>query len=101
MTDIVISKNNVFIRLTDERWFHIISEHPELHQSRSTIIKTVGEPERILAGSNNEKLAVREVETGKWMVVVYRENEEDGFIITAFLTRRHRSLEKRLVLWSL
>jgi hypothetical protein len=33
-------------------------------------------------------------------VAVYRELERDGFIITAFLTRRIHSLERREVLWT-
>jgi hypothetical protein len=44
-------------------------------------------------------MAVREVEMGKHLVVVYREQRDDGFIITAFLTRRIRSLVKRRQLW--
>jgi len=50
-------------------------------------------------GGEGELLAVREVENEKYLVVVYREHTEDGFIITAFLTRRLRSLEKRKQLW--
>ena len=34
------------------------------------------------------------------MVVVYREtNPSDGFVITAFLTRRLRSLDRRNQIW--
>jgi hypothetical protein len=36
---------------------------------------------------------------GKYIVVVYREQENDGFVITAFLTRRIRSLERRKQVW--
>lgn len=61
--------------------------------------RTLEEPEQIFEGSQGEKLAVREVEIGKWLVIVYREFEDDGFVITAFLTRRYRSLAKRNVLW--
>jgi hypothetical protein len=50
-------------------------------------------------GVNGELLAVKQVAEGKWMVVAYRELEQDGFIITAFLTRRERSLEKRTQVW--
>jgi hypothetical protein len=63
------------------------------------VLETVFQPERILAGSDGECLAVRQVESGKWLVVVYRELIDDGFVITAFLTRRIRSLEKRTQLW--
>jgi hypothetical protein len=53
-----------------------------------------------LEGGAEELLAVREVEVGKWLIVVYRELQDDGFIITAFLTRRARSLERRRMVWS-
>ncbi|CUS38197.1 conserved hypothetical protein [Candidatus Nitrospira nitrificans] len=44
-------------------------------------------------------IAVRELEVGKHLVVAYREYTDDGFVITACLTRRIRSLEKRRKLW--
>ncbi|MFA7242215.1 MAG: hypothetical protein WC091_19055 [Sulfuricellaceae bacterium] len=47
----------------------------------------------------HECLAIQEVEKGKWLVVVYREQGSDGFVITAFLTRRIRSLDGRKQLW--
>ena len=94
------SKSGIPVRLTDERWEHIVTEHGELSGHQVAVLQTVSAPERILAGTSGEKLAVREIERGKWLVVVYRESEHDGFIITAFLTRRYRSLEKREVLWS-
>jgi hypothetical protein len=42
---------------------------------------------------------VREVERGKQLVVVYQEQEHDGFIIAAFDTRRLRWLEGRERIW--
>jgi hypothetical protein len=36
----------------------------------------------------------------KYLIVVYRELLDDGFIITAYLTRRLRSLTKREQLWT-
>ena len=44
-------------------------------------------------------LAVREIDLGKYLVVVYRELANDGFVITAFLTRRIRLLAGRKQLW--
>ncbi len=99
MPDIVTSKNGKPIRLTDERWAHIAEEHNELAGWRYNVLETIAEPARILAGNAGELLAVREVETGKWLVVVYREEQVDGFVITAFLTRRIRSFDKRRQLW--
>ena len=102
MTGTVISKNGIPIRLTDERWAHIIEEHCELAGLRLEALECVVEPSRIFAGSEGELLAVQEVqesELGKYIVVVYRELEGDGLVITAFLTRRIRSLERRKQLW--
>ncbi|HVU10485.1 MAG TPA: hypothetical protein VHD90_04370 [Phototrophicaceae bacterium] len=93
------SKNGIEIRLPDERWAHIITEHAELAQMKAQVLETIANPERILAGNAGELFAVREVEAAKWLVVIYRESDADGFIITAFLTRRGRSLEKRQVVW--
>ncbi|MDF0666642.1 MAG: hypothetical protein P0119_11310 [Nitrospira sp.] len=99
MIDRVVSKNGIAIRLTDERWRHITEEHCELAGFRSTVVETLSHPDRILLGGDGELIAVREVEMGKHLAVVYREQIDDGFIITAFLTRRIRSLEKRRQLW--
>ncbi|MCE7976831.1 MAG: hypothetical protein DYH03_06715 [Nitrospira sp. NTP1] len=101
MIDRVVSKTGVPIRLTDERWTHIAEEHAELADLRSAVLETVSQPERILLGGDGEHLAVKELDTGKHLVVVYREHADDGFIITAFVTRRLRSLSKRRQLWPL
>jgi hypothetical protein len=95
----VVSKTGIPVRLTDERWAHITEEHCELAGLRSEVLETVFHPERILAGGDGELMAIREVEPGKHLVVVYREQNDDGFIITGFLTRRIRSLAKRRQLW--
>ncbi|MBI4789381.1 MAG: hypothetical protein HY782_20320 [Chloroflexi bacterium] len=87
MENAVTFKNGVPIRLTDERWAHITEEHAELAGWRFEVVENIAEPTRILAGGAGELLATREIEAGKWLVVVYRELEKDGFVITAFLTR--------------
>jgi hypothetical protein len=87
------------IRLTDERWTHISEEHCELAGLRLEVLETVANPERIFAGGAGELLATRSVGPRKWLVAVYKELEHDGFVITAFLTRRVASLERRKQLW--
>jgi hypothetical protein len=96
----VLSRNGVTIRLPDERWQHIIEEHGELEGLRADVLLTVEQADRVLAGSVGELFAVRMIEPAKAMVVVYREiSADDGFIITAFVTRRLRTLEQREQLW--
>jgi hypothetical protein len=99
MMNTIASKNGIAIRLTDERWAHITDEHCELAGLRAEVLETVSRPERILAGGDGELVAVRELGRGKFLVVVYRELVDDGFIITAFLTQRIRSLARRKQLW--
>ena len=100
MIDRIVSRHGVPIRLTDERWAHITEEHAELAGRRHEVLQAVDSPDRILLGHAGERLAVRETEPGKFLVTVYREDAQDGFVITAFLTRRIRTLERREVLWT-
>jgi hypothetical protein len=95
----VFSKNGIPVRLTDERWAHITEEHCELAGLRLEVMETVANPVRILAGKGGELLAVREIGPGRYLVVAYREIEADGFIITAFVTSRMNSLNRRVQLW--
>jgi hypothetical protein len=99
MISTIPSKNGVPIRLTDERWAHIIEEHGELADLRQEVPHTVAEPERIVEGKAEELLALRELADGKLLVVVYRKLINDGFVITAFSTRKLRSFEKRKQVW--
>jgi hypothetical protein len=99
-SDTVSSRNGVPIRLPEERWSHIETEHDDLVGLRDEVLRAVSEPDRVLAGCEDELLAVREMEQGKWLVIVYKEvSASDGFVITAYLTRRARQLERRPVLW--
>lgn len=64
------------------------------------VLETVQEPLAVFEGNNNELLAAREIEPGKYIIAVYRElNKDDGFIITAFLTRRWNQMERRKKIW--
>jgi hypothetical protein len=100
--DVVKSKNSLPIRLTEERWFHITEEHSEMAGYYFEVLETVEEPETIYEGKEGECIAVREIEKGKYIVVIYRElSKEDGFVITAFLTRRGKQLERRRKIWEL
>lgn len=95
MTEMATSKNGVAIRLTDERWSPITEEHNELAGYRFEVLETIAQPELILSGNTGELLALRKQNDGKTLVAVYRETVEDGFVITAFLTRREASLNRR------
>jgi hypothetical protein len=99
VTDSAISQSGKPIRLTDERWVHITEEHAELAGHRLEVLEAITEPERIVAGNEGELLTIRTQQDGKILVVVYRELSDDGFVITAFITRRVASLNRRRQVW--
>lgn len=66
---------------------------------RADVLETVRDPQRIVQGGAGELIAVRMVEENKWLVAVYRELDDDGFVITAFLTRRARWFQRRVQIW--
>ena len=101
MTDTISSINNVPIRLTDERWAHITEEHAEVAGRKYEVLETLKEPDFVVAGNAGECLAVKDITRGKHLVVVYKELVADGFVITAFLTRRLTNLQKRRLIWPL
>lgn len=54
--DIAISINRIPIRLTDERWHHISTGHPEMADFYYEILETIENPvKRKLYGSNRSK----------------------------------------------
>lgn len=99
--DIIISKNNVPIRLTGERWEHITKSHDYMASYFLEILESVADPDFIAAGSTGALIAVKQIGKGrKYIVVVYREeSRKDGFVITAFLTKKLKQLKRRKIIW--
>lgn len=98
-----LSKNGVLIRLTDERWQHIVITHLEISTDDfPKIMKVITNPDFILKGSKGEFLAVKKMSRKKtWIVVPYREvNQQDGFVLTAYFTSDLFWLLKKEIIWS-
>lgn len=94
------SINGITIRLPDERWIHITEEHAEMAGYLYDVLETIQVPLAVFEGNAGELLAGREIETGKYIIAVYREvNQEDGLIITAFMTKRWKQMERRKKIW--
>lgn len=96
------SKNSVKIRLTSERWKHITYSHKEIGPGNfSEILKTVKDPDAILEGDSGELFAAKQKARSKyWLVVIYKEENNTGFVITAYITTDAKWLFKRKVTWS-
>jgi hypothetical protein len=87
------------IRLTDERWVHIVEGHPEMAGYLNEVLLAVDNPDLVVEGGNNELLALLYKRPDKLLVVVYKEESSDGFIITAFFTSKIDQLLKRKIQW--
>jgi hypothetical protein len=88
--DVARSVNGVPIRLSYERWYHIVENHDDLASTFHEVLDTIEKPQIVVRGSHGALKAVRSMGRRKWLVVVYREvSRRDGFVITAyFLSKR-------------
>ena len=97
--DAAISKNGVPIRLTEERWFHIVETHDEMAGRYDEVLSAIELPDYIIQGYGDALVALKLTGKKKFMAVIYKEiGKKDGFVITAFLTNKIR-IEKEVVLW--
>ena len=99
----MVSKNGQLIRITDERWAHVVESHDYMAGNRDLVGETVEEPDSIVRGRKGELIALRHYDatsiSEKHVVAVYREFEEDGFLITAFMTSAPETILRKGVIW--
>lgn len=60
--DKILSKNQIPIRLNEERWIHITEEHTELAGYYFEVLETIADPEAIYEGKSGELLAIKTIE---------------------------------------
>jgi len=88
------------IRFPEERWFHITEEHSEMAGYYFEVLETIEQPDIIYEGKSGGFIAVKEIEKGKYIIAIYRElSKNDGFVITAFFTKRIKFLIRRKKIW--
>lgn len=99
MIGYAISKNKVKIRLTEERWCHIIESHDYMSGLSDSVLEVVKNPEEIIEGDKEELITIKRF-NNKHIVVIYREVNDDGFVITAFMTSEIDRVRKdRKIIW--
>jgi hypothetical protein len=96
--DTTHSVDGVPIRLTEERWFHIVENHDEVAGYYDEVLDTVARPEVVLPGHGRSLIAVRNHGLHRNLCVIYRQlSPSDGFIITAYFSRK---IDRRKAIWS-
>jgi hypothetical protein len=89
MADIAYSTNGVPIRLTSERWLHIVEHHDDVAGHCDDCLLTIEDPDFVLRGYGASLIAMRGSGRRRYQAVVYREvSADDGFVITAYFTSR-------------
>lgn len=103
MTESVLSVFDCLIRLTDERWYHIVNGHPELRNMKADVLATIEKPQRVVAGADTEFLAVAGLGKGWFLVVAFIEGNDgvdcEGFVTTAFKTTKMNTIDRRDQIW--
>ncbi len=95
--EIACSVNGVPIRLTEERWRHIVTKRPYMASYRDACLETIERPDLVLRGYRGAFVAVRGYGRKCYLCVVYREvSPTDGFVITAYFQTR---IDRRRAVW--
>lgn len=98
---ILVDQEGTEIRLTQERWSHIL-EHAEMSDQLEKIRETVASPEIIVATLVDEQVHVYHrfyqatPVTSKWLLVTVKVLSDDAFVLTAFFSTRQK---KGPVIW--
>jgi hypothetical protein len=102
MASVITSVNEIPIRLTEERWIHIVENHNEVAGYYDKVLEAVANPSWVLQGYHDEMWAILKIQENKVLLVVYKEIklQNDGFIITAFFTSQIEKLKRRKILWT-
>ena len=82
--DIANSMNGVPIRLTEERWFHIVESHNDLAGHYDDVLNTIEHPDFVLKGYKGALIAIKGIAKRRYLAVVYKElKRNDGFVLSA------------------
>jgi hypothetical protein len=90
------------IRLTDERYEHLVSDHPEMEDQIDKVQETLIDPENIVRSKSDTQVELfykyypSTPVTNKHMCIVVKVLKDDAFIITAYFTD---TIKKGEILW--
>jgi hypothetical protein len=95
--NIAYSVNDVPIRLTAERWYHIVENHDDVAGHYDTVLDTIENPDFILRGYSGSLIAIRGAGRDRYLGVIYKElSDADGFVISAYFTSK---INRKQIVW--
>ncbi len=86
------------VRLTDERLAHIL-EHPEMEGMAAKIERVLRQPQLVRCSRSDAAVRLfyefysQTMVGGKWLCVVVKYEEDDAFVVTAYLTDQPKAGE--------
>jgi hypothetical protein len=90
-----LSVSGVPIRLTAERWMHIVEARDELAGRSEEVLAAVEHPDWVTRGYRGSLVAWKGYGRKGHLAVIYKElSRHDRFIITAFFTRKPSKRKK-------
>jgi len=83
------------VRLTEVQWLHMVFFHPEVEFEQAKIREVLENPEVVVKGATpNTRIHYRFYEStpvaSKYLAVVVKVLDKEGFIITGYFTERVR-----------
>ncbi|MBE9137861.1 hypothetical protein IQ254_11765 [Nodosilinea sp. LEGE 07088] len=101
--DTAIAYSQTPIRITYQQWAHVVENHDYMAGCLEFVLETLSEPNFIVDGWETELIALRAYPktpiSKKSVVVVFKEAELEGFMITAFMTSKPGKILRRGILW--
>ncbi len=89
----VIDKTGRKIRLTKKQWSHITKKHPQVASYHEEIKETLKNPLKITDYGIDEEVGYyykylkHKISTEKYLLVIVKYLNEDGFVISAFFEK--------------
>ena len=93
---VVIAFDGTRVLLSDERWKHITLRHPELEDKIAQVLAVVANPDEVYVDPMGAVHVLKRLthEISDYLVVIYRKEDAECYIRTAYYTSS-RKKERR------
>lgn len=80
------------VELTEERWQHIVAEHPIMSEYREKLPTVLADPDYVKRSKRDEDVLLyyryfTDILDGKFLLVVVKKYPQRSFILTGYVTR--------------